>query len=267
MRILTINNGDSYIHGISQVAVFAGHKTIIWNGKREFHRVCQEFKPDMVISNYIDDNILLYLSKHPEIQSGFKVSNEDYEKVTSKVFNTIQINGQVAANIFSGHYPFTKEKKFVVCANLPKNQTTEKLLGGFLDHKAEIPLKLFSNDNWPGEYYCGPISEQNFSMIANLSYFTIHSGEVDQSLMNAALSHSLVITDNPNVPIVPVATSYEEIVGTIIRLNSNIKEYELLMNNMYDYIFKNHTYFHRFDSLMNQFGFESNIVDRMKELK
>jgi hypothetical protein len=267
MRILIANKTDKLIEGLSQVAAFTGHKAVVWNPNRPFHIVYNEFKPEIIISNFVNEEMIHVLSKHPETQCAFKCSQEDYSKLAAKLFNAVHIKCDYAANFFHGHYPRTKEKKFIACANTAKTEQSEKIFGGFLDHKAEVPLKLFSDENWPGEYYCGPISDNDFAVISNLSWFTIHSGPLSQSVYDAILCRSLVITDNDELPIVPIVTSYKEIVEEIKRLNQHPKEYDLIVEQSYKYIVGNHTYFHRFDEVMSGLGYESNTVEKIKELK
>lgn len=267
MRILLANNNDKLIHGISQVASFVGHKAVVWNPKRPFIDVYRDFVPEVVIGNFLTEEMLAILAKHPETQVAFRCSDENFAKVSSKLFGAVQITCGEAANYFNGHYPKTKEKKFIAAANLVKNEQSEKLVSGFLGIKTEIPLKLFSNDNWPGEYYCGPISDPDFAIISNLSWFTIHSGPLSQSVYDAILCRSLVLSDNDEMPIVPIVTSYKEAVEEIKRLNNHPKEYDLIVEQSYKYVTGNHTYFHRFDEIMRQLGYESNTVEKIKELK
>lgn len=268
MKIMFINNNSSVIHGLSQTALYCGNKSIIYNNFNiPIHEVANKFLPDMIVSNIVNDDILLYLKHNRNIISIFLLSDEqDILKVKENIFMSYITYPKFAANLFDGHYPYTKDKRFIACTNTSKNKNSEKILKNLISIHTKIPIKLFSEDNWPTEYYCGKISESDFSLISNLSWFTIHIGPETQSLYNVALCNSCILSDEELKIPTTIFKNCDELVELINYYNSNPIAYEISVKNSYNATISHATYFNRLEEIFSYFNIDNNIKDRLKEL-
>lgn len=267
MKIMFINNNSNIIYSLSQTALFCGYKSILYNFNKPIHEVGNKFTPNMIISNVVNNDIIKYLKHNRDIMSVFVTSNEEeIQHIKNNLFLTKISIPQFAANIFDGHYPYTKDKRFVLCGNIRKTKETEEILRPFLSVSHDIRIKLFSDDNWPTEYYCGKITEQDFNTISNLSWFTIHIGEENQSLYNSAACNSCILSNQELKIPTTVFKNYNELIELIKYYNNNPHAYDIAVNNTYMSVMKHSTYFHRLADIFNYFNINNNIVNKLEEL-